>query len=134
MTIEGLFVASYVLTAAVSLWSLAQLKRFLAETHTIADDVSLSRFKALARLQMYLALVVIVLMIGGFVAGMAVIARHGLPGGIVVILTNVLVLGLGMYHKRFEVKTRSLPAGSDALAAEYRRVSEAWVKKPLPDF
>jgi hypothetical protein len=118
----------------VSLWSLAQLNRFLAETRNIADGVCLERFKALARLQMYLALGVIVLLTVGIVAGMAVMARHGLPGSIVVILTNMLVLGLGVYHKRVEVRTRSLQAGSEALANEYRRVSETWVKRALPDF
>lgn len=134
MSLEVLFGAVYGLTAAVSLWSLSQLKRFLGETRTIADEVSLGRFKALARLQMYLALAVIVLMVAGIVVGIAVISRGGLLGFATVILANLLLLGLGLYHKRVEVRTRSLQAGSEALATEYRRVSETWLKKALPDF
>lgn len=134
MSLEILFGVVYGLTAAVSLWSLSQLKRFLAETRTIADEACLARFKALARLEMYLALAVIVLMVAGIVVGIAVISRGGLLGFATVILANLLLLGLGLYHKRVEVRTRSLQAGSEALAAEYRRVSETWTKKALPDF
>lgn len=134
MILEILFGALYVLAAGVSLWSLAQLNGFLAKTPDIADDVCLDRFKALARLQMYLALSMIVLLSAGIGAGMAVIARHGVRGFMVVILANMLVLGLGLYHKTVEVRTRTLHAGSEALAEEYRRVSETWLKKALPDF
>ncbi|HEY8150754.1 MAG TPA: hypothetical protein VIK51_17735 [Vicinamibacteria bacterium] len=49
-------------------------------------------------------------------------------------LTNVLILSLGVYHKRVEERARSLRAGSEVLADEYRRISETWVKKALPDF
>lgn len=134
MSLEVIFGAIYVLTTAVSVWSLAQLNRFLADTPDIADEVSLDRFKALARLQMYLALFMMVLLLVGIVVGMAMIARHGIFGFVAVILTNMLVLGLGLYHKSVEVKTRTLRTASEALAKEYRRVSETWVKKRLPDF
>lgn len=134
MSLELLFGAIYLLAAALLLWSLSQVKRFLAETPDIGDDVSLEGFKALARRQMYLALVGIVLLMAGMLVGLAVIARHGLLGLVVVILTNMLVLGLGMVHKKAEVRARSLPTGSEALAREYRRISETWLKKALPDF
>jgi hypothetical protein len=55
-------------------------------------------------------------------------------GLLVVILTNMLILGLGMYHKKVEVRTRSLQAGSEVLAKEYQRISGTWLKKALPDF
>jgi uncharacterized membrane protein len=134
MSLEFMFGAIYVLTAAVMLWSLTQLNRFLTETRDIGDEVSLERFKALARVQMYLALCGIVLLTVGMLAGIAVIGRYGLLGLLVVILTNMLMLGLGVYHKRVEVRTRSLQAGSEVLAKEYQRISETWLKKALPDF
>jgi hypothetical protein len=52
MSLEFLFGAIYAFAAAVMLWSLTQLNRFLAETRDIGDEVSLERFKALARVQM----------------------------------------------------------------------------------
>jgi membrane protein required for beta-lactamase induction len=134
MSLEFLFGAIYAFAAAVMLWSLTQLNRFLAETRDIGDEGCLERFKALARVQMYLALVGAVFLTAGMLAGIAVIARHGLLGLLVVILTNMLILGLGMYHKKVEARTRSLQAASDALAKEYRRISGTWVKKALPDF
>jgi membrane protein required for beta-lactamase induction len=134
MSLEFLFGAIYAFAAAVMLWSLTQLNRFLAETRDIGDEVSLERFKALARVQMYLALVGAAFLTAGMLAGIAVIARHGLLGLLVVILTNMLILGLGMYHKKVEARTRSLQAASDALAKEYQRISGTWVKKALPDF
>lgn len=134
MGLEVLFGAAYVLAAAVSLWSLGRLNGFLAATRSIADRGSLARFKDLARQQMYLALAIIVLMGLGIIAGIIIISRYGLRGLAVVIVANFVVLGLGLYHKKVEGKVRALPAGSEALAEEYRRVSETWVKKALPDF
>jgi len=134
MSLEVLFGSVYVLAVAIPLWSLTQLNRFLAETRSIADQACLERFKTLARAQMYLALSVMVLMVGGALAGVVVIMRHGLDGVVVVIATSMLLLGLGLYHKKVEARARSLQAGSEALATEYRRVCGTWVTKALPDF
>ena len=134
MGFEGLFGSSYLLCAGLSVWSAGQLNTFLKGTNSISDDGALQRFKSVARTQMYLALVVIVLMASGIIAGIAVISRHGVLGLVVVLTANMLVFGLGRYHKRFETRARSLPVGSDNLGTEYRRVCDTWVKKALPDF
>jgi hypothetical protein len=130
---EILFGVMYVLAFGVSLWSLGQLKAFLAATPSIADGAGLERYKELARLQMYLALAMIVLMGVGLLAGIVVVVRHGLPGLGLVLGVNAVVLGVGLHHKKVEGRVRGLPA-AEALRDEYRRVSETWVKKPLPDF
>ena len=124
----------YAVAAAMLLWSRTELGRFLAETPRIADDASLDRFKVLARRQMHLALALIAVLGAGIIVAMMVISRYGLAGFALVLITNVVVLGLGLFHKRIEVRARTLPAGSDALGQEYRRVSESWTKKALPDF
>lgn len=134
MSLEFLFGAVYALAAAVMLWSLTQLNRFLVETRDIDGEGSLQRFKVLARMQMYLALCGMVLLAVGMLVGIVLIARHGLLGLLAVILTNVFILGLGVFHKRVEERARGLRAGSEVLATEYRRISETWVKKALPDF
>jgi hypothetical protein len=134
MGVEVLFGSIYLLSAGLSVWSAGQLSTFLKRTPGISDNDALERFKSLARIQMYLALVVIVLMIAGILAGIAVIVRHGLAGLVVVLAANMLVFGLGLYHKRFETRTRSLAVSSDSLGRDYRRVCDTWVKKALPDF
>jgi uncharacterized membrane protein len=134
MSLQISFGAIYAVAAGISLWSLAQLNRFLAETRSIADETCLERSKAVVRIQMYLALVLIVTLTAGVIAGVIVIARHGVRGFLAVILANALVLGLGLYHKTVEARVRSLRAGSEALANEYRRVCDTWTKKAVPDF
>jgi hypothetical protein len=62
------------------------------------------------------------------------ILRHGLPGLAAVLAVNVWVFIVGRYHKGWETRARGLAAGSQELAAEYRRISETWVRKPLPNF
>ena len=47
---------------------------------------------------------------------------------------SVWIIAGGLVMRTWEVRARSLPAGSEALAEEYRKVSHAWVKRPLPDF
>src|SRR5688572_25634166 len=112
----------YAVAAAMMLWSRTELGRFLGETPRIADDASLDRFKVLVRRQMHLALALIAVLGAGIIVAMMVISRYGLAGFALVLVTNVVVLGLGLYHKRIEVRARSLLAESDALGREYRRV------------
>jgi hypothetical protein len=134
MIIEVVFGLMYVVAAAVALWSVNQLKKFLDDTPGIVDEISLDRFKALARTQMYLALVVIPVLVTGGALGIALISHYGVTGVAVVLVTNGLFIGLAMYHRNFETRTRSLKASSELLGREYGQVCETWVKKALPDF
>ena len=134
MILEILFAAIYVSMTGVTIGSLLQLRRFLAETPRIADEASLARYRDLVRVQMYLALVVIVVLLTGVALGMLLIGRYGCLAFVVVLVTNLWVLALGLYHKRWEARVRSLPAAEGPLAQEYRRISEVWLKKPFPDF
>lgn len=128
------FWSVYVLSVGVSVWSAMWLKRFVSENPSIANEECLGRYKALVRTQMYLALFMIVLLAAGFAAGIALIGRSGLGGLGAVLVANGIVFSFGMYHRQVEKRVRSLPTGSEALARDYQRVSECWVKKPLPDF
>jgi hypothetical protein len=134
MTLEIAFAAVYVIQTAVSAWSLVQVRRFVLETPAISDSVALARYKDFVRVQMYLALATIAILLPGIVLATALIVRHGLSGLLVVLVVNAWVFAVGRYHKRWEMRARGLPAGSDVLGEEYRRVSETWVKRPLPDF
>jgi hypothetical protein len=134
MGLEILFAAIYVIAAAVSLWSRTQVHAFLAETRSISSTADLERFKELARLQMYLALSMIVLLVTGMIVGLVLVKRYGVSALLVVIVVNGVIFGLGMFHKKGEERARRLRTGSEALATEYRRVCETWVKKATPDF
>lgn len=124
----------YVTWAVVSGWAWREVRRFVDLTPSIADEECLDRFKRMVRMQMYLALWVIVWLGLGLLAGIGIIATHGLPGLLLVLVVNGGVIAVSLFYRRAELRARSIPAATDALGAEYRRVSEAWVKKPLPNF
>lgn len=134
MILESAFAAIYLAAAATSLWSRSRIQAFLVETRSIADQRCLARFKDLVRLQMYLALAMIVLLVSGLFAGLVLITRHGLAGLLGVLLANAVVLGLGLFHKQAESRLKALPAATEDLAGEHRRVCESWTGKPFPDF
>ena len=133
MGLEILFAAIYLIAAAVSLWSRARVTGFLAETPSIRNGTDLERFKELARLEMYLALAMIVLLVTGLATGLVLVQRYGVVGLLAVLFVNAVVLGLGLFHKGAEEKARSLRT-AEALDTEYRRVCYAWNKKALPNF
>jgi hypothetical protein len=128
------FFLIYVTWAVVSGWAWRQVRGFVDATPSIADEECLNRFKRMVRTQMYLALWVIVWLGLGMLAGIGVIANHGLPGFLLVIVVNGAVIAISLFYRRAELRSRRLPAATESLATEYRRVSEAWVKKPLPNF
>lgn len=134
MKIELAYAGIYVCAIVLSLCSGIHVKRFLKATACITDEQSLSRFKRIARCNMYMALVQIAILVSGVIIGLLLIFRHGLPGLIVVLLTNAVVFVLGKLLSKLETAARSLPAASEYLAQQHRQVSETWVKKALPDF
>ncbi len=127
------FAVIYVIAAAVSLWSRAQVIRFLEGTPAIRSPTDLERFKELVRVEMHLALAMIVLLVTGLATGLVLIKRQGIVALLPVLLVNALVLGLGLFHKGVEEKARNLRT-ADGLDEEYRRVCRTWNKKALPDF
>ena len=133
MTLDILYGLIYVITALMCAWSLPMLRRFLADTPTIADEGSLEKFKTLARAEMYATIVLFLIVVPAMGLVMVLSVHRGLPALPVVIITNAGLLILGRQRGRMEVQTRTLEV-ADALAPEYRRVSESWVKKVLPDF
>ena len=127
------FAAIYVIAAAVSLWSRGQVARFLEGTPALRGTTDLERFKSLVRVEMHLALAMIVLLVTGLATGLVLIRRHGIAALLPVLLVNAVVLGLGLFHKGVEEKARNLRT-AEGLDEEYRRVCHTWTKKALPDF
>jgi hypothetical protein len=133
MILEFIYGFILIVNASIIGVSLVVLTRFLRETSSIADHSSLERFKSVARLEMYAALVTIALLIPSVALALLLTLLRGLPALAVVLVSNCALWGISSYHKSVEVKARSL-AVTDALAPEYQRVSQSWVKKAIPDF
>jgi len=134
VSFEAVYGLLYLGTVVMMVVSSIGMKNFLSSTSVIADQVSLDRFKGVARLNMYLALVQILLMVPQMVIGIVLIFRYGLPALVVVLGVNGVIFFAGKKLKVFEERARSMPAESEELAEEHRWVSVSWVKKALPDF
>lgn len=134
MQIEVVFAGIYGWAVLNAIWHGNRIKGFLAATTAISDPLALERFKGLARENMYLALLQMVLLSAGILVGLVILNRHGAAGLMVVLMANAVVFGLGKHYGKLEKRARKLPADSEELGQEHRRVSETWVKKALPDF
>lgn len=134
MNLELTYAAIYAGLIVVSVWYGFRLKGFLKATPCISDEQSLDRFKAVARLNKYLGLLLVVFFAGGAVIGIMLVLRHGLLGLAGVLLANAVAFALAKCLGKFEKLARSLPASSEDLAQRHRQISEAWVKKLFPDF
>lgn len=135
MTLWVIFGALYAWAVVASLFAGYSVWRFASSHATIADDRALDAFKRVARVNMYLALIQIVVLATGTLVGILVIVKFGIVKGLpAVLVANGIVLGLGKRFKKFEDRARSLPAGTEELAQEHARVSETWLHKALPDF
>lgn len=132
--VELLYAVVYVWAIGATFWAGGQVKRFLASTPSIGNHAALERFKALARRNMYLALIQIAVLLAGLVLGVILIFRHGLVGFLVVLATNAILFVVSKQNIGFEKRARALSAATEELGREHRRISDAWVKKPLPDF
>lgn len=132
--IEFLYALVYLWAIGVAIWAGSRVKGFLATTPSIADRSSLERYKDLARSNMYVALIQIAVLLVGLVLGLILMFRYGLVGFLVVLATNAILLVVSKQNMGSEKQARALSAASEELAREHRRISETWVKKPLPDF
>ena len=119
-------------------WGVAalDLRKFLARHDAIKDEASFGLFKAMARKQMYLALVQLALMIGLGVVGCVGIAIRQLGWWEILIFLafNGVNLALGKGSKSLELKVKSLPTADDAMATAYAEVCARWRKNVFPDF
>lgn len=134
MQLELVFAGIYVWAVLNAVWHGNRIKDFLAATTSISDQLTLERFKGVARENMYMALLQMVLLLAGVVVGLVILMRHGAIGLLAVLLVNAVVFGLGKHYGKLEKRIRELPADSEELGREHRRISEVWVKKALPDF
>lgn len=132
--IELLYAVVYVWAIGATFWAGSQVKSFLAATPAIGNHAALERYKELARRNMYLALIQIAVLVAGLILGVVLIFRHGVVGFVAVLVANALLFVVSKQNIGFEKQARALSAATEELAREHRRISDTWVKKPLPDF
>ena len=130
-------ITTYVLLQAamflIGVGGFYQVKQFLDSHPFIRRDGDFDNFKRLARFQMYVALVYIVLALVGIAMSLYLSWEFGLVGVVVVILVSVPHHLLGNKMKKLEERSRGLEC-SVQYADEYERIGMVWRKKALPDF
>lgn len=134
MKLEIIYAGIYSWIIIVSIWAIFHIRQFLDQTPDIADEISLDRFKSVARWNMYLALFQMVVFTAGIVTGILLVVFRGFAGLVYVLITNAVVFILGKYLGSLEKKARSLACASHDLEEKHRKISETWLKKALPDF
>jgi hypothetical protein len=110
-----------------------QVQHFLRNNPSISTARDLDNFKRLARVNMYVALVYIVLSIPVVLISMYLGFSAGLTGVAIVLVASAPHFALGQYMKKLEEKSRTLECASQ-YAEEHRRIGQVWQKKALPDF
>ena len=133
MSLLAPFLLLFALALINTLMAAVQLKGLLSRTLSIDSRQSLEDFKRIARRQMYQALVQMGLLVAACILGL-----YGILTGrlslLLVIAVNGAIFGISRALQGIERRARSLPVSEEQLASEYRRVCEAWVRKPFPDF
>ncbi len=128
------YVILNVLLIAMMMLARSALLRFLERHDSIQNNDVLNEFKKLARSNMYFALVYLVCGMALIVWAAFLVMQYGLLGILLVLAFSVPGIFLGLGTKKLEERTKKLPCADPALDTEYKRVSEVWVKKALPDF
>jgi hypothetical protein len=110
-----------------------QVRQFLQMNSTISRPVDLDSFKRLARVNMYVALVYLILAIPTIMFSMYLGFSNGLYGVSIAIAATAPHFILGKFMKKDENSSRSLECSSQ-FAEEYKQIGLSWRKKILPDF
>lgn len=133
MELTTLFYILFACWLALCVAATAQLYFFLQSHQGISTYNDMTDFKALARFQMYGALLSIVLGGGFFLLGIYLLlsSRVGL---LMILLLNGVIFFLSLYTKKLENRAKSLPVLGDSLKEEYNRIIDVWMHKPFPDF
>lgn len=119
---------------AVLIRARSVLVQFLKTFSSIESDLVLSDFKNVARWNMYGALAFLICGGAALIWGIFLFQWYGLLGTIIVLMLSVPSLLISLSLKKLEVQSRNLPCNDPVLKKEYEKVSEAWVKKALPNF
>lgn len=128
-----LFLLSYGWCMMIMLLSLKDIKAFLDRHERIDSLKTFAHFKAIARQNMYLALLMILMLVIAITSGGFMLVDHGLAGGLVVSIAGALFGLLTARINKLEQAIRNMPV-ADHFEKEYQRICYRWLNAALPDF
>ena len=133
MFLRFAYIGLSLLSIALSFYLKAKLEGFLQENTAIANEKSLENYKNLVRLDMYIALTQIILLFCAFCSCIIYIFHQGFRGAF-----SLFLLGFALSFAKqvgdLEEKARSLNCANNELESQYKKISNVWQKKALPDF
>lgn len=121
------------IVASMSAW---ELRRFLAETPSLASPDDMARFKRIVGRNMYQALLMLgVVAGGGIVVLVGLVLRWTTWTELFIVLGQAIVFSLlAMWLKSLESKVKSLRATQPELEAERDRIVKVWTSAMFPDW
>lgn len=113
-----------------------QIRRFLRETGALESAEDLERFKGIAAIQMYAALVLLpILMAPVVLYGYGLWSGELAPSDLLFVLVPSLALFVaGQAGKRVERQMYEMPVADEELGRERDRVVQVWQHKPFPEW
>ena len=129
-----LFLASQVWIVLLTISSKRQLEGFLERHPAISDSSSLERFKAVARMNMYYALVFLLLLGLGSLAAVMSILNYGGITAIAVLLVAFLTGSVTRWASSAESRIKQINCTDATLEEELRNIFYCWQHRPFPNF
>ena len=123
----------FALGLANLLFSYYMTQSFLSKISAIATTEDLERFKNLAKLNMYQALVQYPILVFASLLGIYGIIMNEFSLLFVLIL-NGLILVIAKLIQGSDKATRNLPVSDKFLESQYKAVCDAWVGGTFPNF
>lgn len=133
MFLHFTYIGLSLLSIVLSFYLKAKLEKFLQANTTIANEKSLEAYKNIVRIDMYIVLTQIFLLVSAFGSCVASIWYQGFKG-----VFSLFLLGFAVSFAKqvgeLEEKSRTLTCANPALESQYKDISHVWQKKALPDF
>ncbi|MBD2438913.1 hypothetical protein [Nostoc sp. FACHB-110] len=133
MFLRFAYIGLTLLSIGLTFYLKTQLEAFLQANTAITNEKSLEEYKKIVRLDMYIVLTQIILLVGAFGSCIASIWVQGFKGAF-----SLFLLGFALSFTKqvgeLEEKARTLNCGTTELESQYKNISHVWRKKALPDF
>ncbi|MCP4346760.1 MAG: hypothetical protein GY795_14690 [Desulfobacterales bacterium] len=132
MSLSQLFLVIFMLAILNTVLGGLNVKIFISRNNTI-DSIVIERFKKMVRIQMYQALLQIILLGGTLLIGIYGIFTEEISL-FKVLLLNGIILGLSLAFRPYEERARNMEVEDESLQKEYLEICNTWINKPFPDF
>lgn len=133
MFLRFAYIGLCLLSIALSFYLKAKLEEFLQENTAITNQKSLEAYKNVVRLDMYMVLTQIILLVSAFASCIASIWYQGFSGAFSLFLLGFAV-SFAKQVGELEEKLRNLTCATNELESQYKQITHVWQKKAIPDF